>query len=70
MKPYYQIVYKEPGRIDGAFNTVGSQTIFADINDAWLDVMSDCENDGDIAYLMERVSKGEITIKTLQAKEI
>ncbi len=69
-KMFYQVIYKEIGKIDGDFNTEGSYEIFNDKIDAWLHVLQDCENDRDIAYLMERVSSGEIEVKTLKAKEI
>ncbi len=65
MKHYYQIIYN-----DEESKGAGSQEIFSDIIDAWLHVMDDCENDRDIAHLMERISSGEIQIKTLQAKEL
>ena len=70
MKHYYQIVYKESERLDDDFNSEGSYEIFNDKIDAWLHVMDDCNNDRDIAYLMERISSGEISVKTLWAKEI
>lgn len=63
MKIFYQVVYKE----DDEFGY--SQRIYADIIDAWASVLQECENDRDIAYLLERVSQGEITIKSLTSKE-
>ncbi len=69
MKHYYQIIYKESERLDDDFNSEGSCEIFSDLIDAWLYDMDDCSNDRDIAYLMERISSGEISIKTLKAKE-
>ncbi len=65
MKSYYQLVFKDPETRDREV----SREIFPDIINAWLYAMSDCENDRDIAYLLEKVSTGEISMKTLEVKE-
>jgi hypothetical protein len=68
-KVYWQVIYKEWGRIDAEFNEVGSQQIFETEIDAWKYAMIDCADDGDIAWLLKSVAAGAVAVKPLKAPE-
>ncbi len=68
-KVYWQLVFKEWGRMDDEFNEATSQEIFETELDAWKYAMLDCANDEDIAFLMKQISSGIISTRRLVAPE-
>ncbi|MEA3454415.1 MAG: hypothetical protein U9R12_05740 [Candidatus Caldatribacteriota bacterium] len=62
-KAFYQIVYKDYGRLESDYNQEVSQKIFEREIEAWKYVLLDCENDDDIAYMLANVSSGAISLK-------
>ncbi len=69
MKKYYQLIYKEFGRVDDVFNEAGSINIFESEIDAWKEALKDCETDLDVAFAMMRAADGALHVKELTVNE-
>ena len=66
---YYQLIYKEYGKIDAVYNEEGTTQIFKSEIEAWKFVLADCDTDLDIAYIMSQIASGVISLKTLSLHE-
>ncbi len=69
MKKYYQLIYKEIGRIDGEYNESGTSEIFESEIKAWQHALIDCETDLDITYVFMGIANGSISVRELTSKE-
>ena len=56
----YQIIFKEELNTE---DDLGSQNIYPTKKDAWSEVISDCTDDNDIIYMLDKVANGEIYLK-------